>query len=81
MGSARGEPGQEGQRSHLTSRASSDIEACELEHELVGGFFGDGRGIRIKAQELAALGEKLFRVVGKKAETANTHEALRNHME
>ncbi len=47
-----------------------------MEHELVGGFFGDGRGIRIKAQELAALGQKLFRVVGKKAETANTHETL-----
>jgi len=29
--------------------ASSDIEACELEHELVGGFFGDGRGIGTKA--------------------------------
>ncbi len=27
MGSARGEPGQEGQRFHLTSRASSDIDA------------------------------------------------------
>ena len=47
-----------------------------MEHELVGGFFGDGRGIRIKVQELAAPGEKLFRVVGKKAETANTHETL-----
>ncbi len=56
MGSARGEGGQEGQRSHLTSRASSDIEAGELEHELVGGFFGDGRGIRIESQELAAFG-------------------------
>jgi len=76
MGSARGQSGQEGQRSYLTSRASRDIEAGELEHKLVGGFFGDGRGIRIKAQELAALGEKLFRVVGKKAETANTHETL-----
>ncbi len=47
-----------------------------MEHELLGGFFGDGRGIRIKAQELATLGEKLFRVVGKKAVTSNTHETL-----
>ncbi len=47
-----------------------------MEHEIVGGFFGDGRGIRIESQELAAPGEKLIRMVGKKAETANTHETL-----
>jgi len=42
----------------------------------VGGFFGAGRGIGIEAQELATPGEKLIRVVGKKAVTANTHETL-----
>ncbi len=76
MGSARGQYGQEGQRSRFALGASSDINAGELEHELLGGFFGDGRGVRIESQELAALGERLFRVVGKKAETANTHETF-----
>ncbi len=37
-------------------------------------------GIRIESQELATPGEKLIRVVGKKAETANTHETLGQHM-
>jgi len=76
MGFARGQYGQEGQRSRFASRASSDIDAGQFEHELLGGFFGDGGGIRIESQELAAPGEKLIRVVGKKAETANTHETL-----
>ncbi len=80
MGSARGQSGQEGQRSRFAPRASSDIEACELEHDLLGGFFGDGRGIRIESQELAAPGERLFRVVGEIAEVANTHEPFGQHM-
>ncbi len=44
MGSAHGEPGQVGQRSRFAPRASSDIDAGEFEHELLGGFFGDGGG-------------------------------------
>ncbi len=80
MGSARGQSGQEGQRSHLTPRATSDIEACELEHELVGGFFGDGRGIGIEAQELAACGSKGFGGVGEIAEVADSHKPTRKDM-
>ncbi len=46
----------------------------------MGGFFGDGGGIRIESQELAALGEKLFRVVGEESEMANTHKPFGQHM-
>ncbi len=40
----------------------------------MGGFFGNGRGIRTKAQELAALGSKGFGGVGEKAEVADAHK-------
>jgi len=46
----------------------------------VGGFFGDGRGIRIKAQELAALGSHGFGGVGEKAEVTNSHKPARKDM-
>ena len=46
----------------------------------MGGFFGDGGGIRIESQELAAPGERLFRVVGEESEMANTHEPFGQHM-
>ncbi len=51
-----------------------------MEHELVGGFFSDGRGIRTKAQELAALGSQGFGGVGEKAEVANSHKPTRKDM-
>jgi len=51
-----------------------------LEHELVGGFFGDGRGIRIEAQELAVLGSQGFGGVGEKAEVADSHKPTRKNM-
>ena len=44
------------------------------------GFFGDGGGIRIESQELAAPGERLFRVVGEESKMANTHEPFGQHM-
>ena len=47
---------QAGKRAQLTSRAASDIEAGELEHKLVAGFFDDGVAIGIKVQELASFG-------------------------
>jgi len=37
----------------------------------MGRFFCDGRQIGTKAQQLAAPGEKLFRVVGEIAEMAH----------
>jgi len=40
----------------------------------VGGFFGDGRGMRIQTQELAALGSHGFGGVGEKVEVANSHK-------
>ncbi len=43
----------------------------------MGGFFGDGRGIRTKTQELAALGSQGFGGVGEKAEVANSHKPAR----
>ena len=46
----------------------------------MGGFFGDGGGIRIESQELAAPGERLFRVVGEESKMANTHEPFGQHM-
>jgi len=46
----------------------------------LGGFFGDGGGIRIESQELATPEEKLFRVVGEESEMANTHESFGQHM-
>jgi len=46
----------------------------------VGGFFGDGRGIGIEAQELAALGSQGFGGVGEKAEVANSHKPARKDM-
>ena len=46
----------------------------------MGGFFGDGRGIRTKAQELAALGSRGFCGVGEKAEMANSHKPTRKNM-
>ena len=46
----------------------------------MGGFFSDGRGIRTKAQELAALGSQGFGGVGEKAEVANSHKPARKDM-
>ncbi len=46
----------------------------------MGGFFGDGRGIRIEAQELAALGSQGFGGVGEKAEVTNSHKSARKDM-
>jgi len=46
----------------------------------VGGFFGDGRGIGIEAQELAALGSQGFGGVGEKAEVADAHKPARKDM-
>ncbi len=46
----------------------------------MGGFFGDGRGIRTKAQELAALGSEGFGGVGEKAEVTNSHKPTRKNM-
>ena len=46
----------------------------------MGGFFGDGRGIRTKAQELAALGSQDFGGVGEKAKVANSHKPPRKDM-
>jgi hypothetical protein len=51
-----------------------------LEHELVSGFFGDGGGIGIEAQELAALGSQGFGGVGEKAEVADSHKPARKGM-
>ncbi len=78
--SARGQYGQEGQRSRFAPGASSDIDAGELEHELLGGSFDDGRQIGTQAQKLAAAGEKLGRVVGEKAEMADSHETFGDDM-
>ncbi len=46
----------------------------------MGGFFGDGRGIGIEAQELAALGSQGFGGVGEKAEVADSHKPARKDM-
>ena len=46
----------------------------------MSGFFGDGRGIRTKAQELAALGSHGFGRVGEEAEVANSHKPTRKNM-
>ena len=46
----------------------------------MGGFFSDGRGIGIEAQELAALGSEGFGGVGEKAEVANSHKPTRKNM-
>ncbi len=46
----------------------------------MGGFFDDGRGIRIESQELATPGERLFRVVGEESKMADTHESFGQHM-
>jgi len=46
----------------------------------VGGFFGDGRRMRVQAEELAALGSQDFGGVGEKAEMANSHEPTRKDM-
>lgn len=46
----------------------------------MGGFFGDGRGIGIEAQELSALGSQGFGGVGEKAEVANSHKPARKDM-
>ncbi len=46
----------------------------------MGGFFGDGRGIGIQTQELAALGSEGFGGVGEKAEVANSHKPVRKDM-
>ena len=46
----------------------------------MGGFFGDGRGIGILTQELAALGSQGFARVGEKAEVANSHKPARKDM-
>ncbi len=46
----------------------------------MGGFFGDGRGIRTEAQELATLGSEGFGGVGEKAEVANSHKPTRKNM-
>ncbi len=74
------ELGEKEQRSLFARRASSDIDTGQLEHELVGGFFGDGRGIRTKVQELAALGSQGFGGVGEKAEVADSHKPTRKDM-
>jgi len=74
------ELGEKTQRSLFARRASSDIDAGQLEHELVGGFFGDGRGIRTKVQELAALGSQGFGGVGQEAEVADSHKPARKDM-
>ncbi len=58
----------------MAPRASSDIDAGKLEHELMGGFFRDGRGMGIQTQELAALGSQGFGGVGEKAEVADSHK-------
>ncbi len=46
----------------------------------MGGFFGDGKGIRTKAQELAALGSQGFGGVGEKAKVANSYKPARKDM-
>ncbi len=46
----------------------------------MGGFFGDGRGIGIEAQELTALGSQGFGGVGEKAEVADSHKPTRKDM-
>ncbi len=46
----------------------------------MGGFFGDGRGIGMEAQELAALGSQGFGRVGEKAEVADSHKPARKDM-
>ncbi len=46
----------------------------------MGGFFGDGRGIGIEAQELSALGSQGFGRVGEKAEVADSHKPARKDM-
>ncbi len=47
----------------------------------MGGFFGDGRGIRIESQELATPGEKLLRVVGEETEMPDPHKPARKDMQ
>lgn len=47
----------------------------------MGGSFDDGRQIGTQAQKLAAAGEKLVRVVGEKAEMADSHETFGDDME
>ena len=46
----------------------------------MGGFFGDGRKIRTKAQKLAALGSEGFGGVGEKAEMPDPHKPTRKDM-
>ena len=46
----------------------------------MGGFFGDGKGIRTKAQELATLGSQGFGGVGEKAKVANSYKPARKDM-
>ncbi len=46
----------------------------------MGGFFGDGRGMGIQTQELAALGSQGFGGVGEKAEVADSHKPARKDM-
>ncbi len=46
----------------------------------MGGFFGDGRGNRTKAQELAALGSQDFGGAGEKAEVADSDKPARKNM-
>ncbi len=46
----------------------------------MGGFFGDGRGMGIQTQELAALGSQGFGGVGEKAEVTDSHKPARKDM-
>lgn len=47
--------GKKDQSSLLAQRASSDIDAGELEHQLLNGFWGELRQSGIKVKELTAF--------------------------
>ncbi len=74
------ELGEKEQRSLFARRASSDIDAGQLEHQFVSGPFGKLWQSGMEAQELAALGSQGFGGVGEKAEMANSHKPTRKNM-
>ena len=73
--------GTQDQGSLSASRTSSEIDASQRKHQLVSGALGRFGQRRQKPQELTALGEAHFGIVGEKPEVTHAHEAFGDHVE
>jgi len=65
----------------FAGRAAGKIDAGKFQQEIVGRFLADFRQGGIESQQLSALRESVFfGSVGEKAEVADTHEAIGEHV-